>query len=253
MIAAATLCAACSRPPGRFLAPCHACGVGDAVRLATGSPTTRKSRPGMSSIHAAPVHSSVRGKSRRSSCGPGVLAHQKTTSTSVAAAAIGQLVEQWYFPNYAKVQQICRDAMQNVLETPPGLLKGDLAEVRTFVVDNLAKRCAGFAKAAEADGDTNESRHWKQLAKNIRAWKKAGRNDGAIVQSAASSARTAYNNMMAANLRGRADLDPEDVRTARELERLAEHDSPAMSPIPVRPVSGLRQPRPADFGRATRP
>lgn len=154
-----------------------------------------------------------------------VLARHGTPSTSVAASAIGQLVEHWYFPNYAKVQEICGDAMEDLLAKPPEPLKGDLGEVRGQVVDNLAKRCSKFAKAAEADGDSTEAKHWRRLSKDIGAWKKAGRNDVDISKTAATSARTAYNNMMAANLRGWADLDPEDARTARRLETLSERES----------------------------
>jgi tetratricopeptide (TPR) repeat protein len=145
------------------------------------------------------------------------LAQRDRPSANIAAAGLGQLVERWYFPNYAKVQEICGQAMGSLLSHPRKGYGDPLDDIQKSVVKTVVARCKQYAKVERSNGNDEAAARWKTLSEDVAAWLQPRRRSNG---RAALSVQEAYDRMIVANLRSLADLDPESKRVANQLTRL---------------------------------
>jgi tetratricopeptide (TPR) repeat protein len=177
-----------------------------------------------------------------------LFAMENTVSASVAAAGICQYVEQWYYPNYTKVQAVARMAAAQVLAhegTSNGRLSPATRALRDDFVKRLIDRCERLAAGCAEDEDDSQAEVLRELAQVVKDWKGGRRANPPGRVEAAAAARGVYTLLIATSLITWIELDRQHQQPRRQLcELLANEDVGMLAPPGSRLERLLRESAP---------
>jgi tetratricopeptide (TPR) repeat protein len=214
-----------------FAAPVD--GGGEAAGLAQYLLDMRDSRPTLSPAQVEAMVTWAR-----------LFSLENTVAASVAAAGICNHVEQWYYPNYTKVQLVARTATAQVLSYDAqsnGRLPRSSRLLRDKVAERLVERGNRIAEAYAEDGDDTQAQLVRELASGVKDWRRR-RDDADDRARGPTAARGIYSLLIAANLVTWIERDPKHHQPRRGLRELVDRDDlAALAPPGSRLESVVRE------------